>query len=122
MDTVRDWTIVNIEMAQNSALTRKVRLGDVNDKSWSLESATMIMEVRPVPGHAFPIARLTTENGGLIISDAKSRVVTMVIPLSKALTMQAGAWCYDLVVTSPGIPTTRRLVGQFIVKPAVTVF
>ncbi|MER5322323.1 LtfC-like domain-containing protein [Streptosporangium roseum] len=84
-----------------------------------LTGYTARMDIRPCPGSATLLHRLTTGNGGISINGPAGEI-TLTIPSAITATFTWGRAEYDLLLTAPDNADDRLIEGPVTVKAGVT--
>lgn len=111
----------NFTIEQGATFDRTLEWKDAADVPIPLAGLTARMQIRAKAGDATVLATLTTENGGIVLTDPgqialhRSALETALLAFKTAV--------YDLEIVDPGGPeevVTRLLQGTVTLSPEVT--
>lgn len=87
----------------------------------NITGCTLRMQIRGKITDASVILSLTTENGGIVITDAVNGKFSVVIEASASTAVAATSGVYDLEIVMPDTTTVYRLMeGSVTLVPEVT--
>lgn len=101
-DYRRDFTAPN-----NADWVESFVLGDPDDDSWTLTGATILMEMRPNPGHPDELISIGVGTG-ITVDNAATRQVSILVAAETMAGIVPKDYPYDIVVTISGVRRLRQ--------------
>jgi len=113
---------LNLKINQGETYRHKLYLSDPSDVPINLTGYTARMHIRENIKSEVVLLELTTENGGIILSDLLGGELSLYISSTGTSAITWAQGVYDLEVIAPGIDgdVTRLIEGNVAVSKEVT--